>query len=285
MNFRSVLGRVPVLACLLCSLMVATVALAAPQPTNITPAFSGVWDQPDHRSQGFILNIAESPEGEMLGVAYWFTYGPDLMSAWYVAVGPIVDDRIEMTLYEAAGIGFLDSPGGEEPDVESLGTMTMWFKNCQHGYVNWESDDEMLGSGEIRIKRLTKIYRMDCAQRDRDKDDDDDGDEEEGLEFEISLDNTGVIEGAEGEAEYEEEGDEREFEVEIEGVGPGSYPVHVADTERGVIVVEEGEEDGKLKFSDPEKDDALPLDFDLPGQSVKVYFDGEVILEGAFPDA
>ena len=66
---------------------------------QITRAFSGIWDQPDHQSQGFILQISETGEGEKVAVVYWFTYGGDLLSSWYIGVGPVEGHEIPLTLY------------------------------------------------------------------------------------------------------------------------------------------------------------------------------------------
>ena len=49
----------------------------------ITASFSGIWDQPEQESQGIILQIGEQGEDEKVGIAYWFTYGPDLKTAWH----------------------------------------------------------------------------------------------------------------------------------------------------------------------------------------------------------
>ncbi len=55
----------------------------------ITSSFSGIWDQPEQESQGIILQIGEQLDEEgieqKVGIAYWFTYGPDLeqrMVSW-----------------------------------------------------------------------------------------------------------------------------------------------------------------------------------------------------------
>ncbi|NIP17593.1 MAG: hypothetical protein GWM87_05160, partial [Xanthomonadales bacterium] len=57
----------------------------------------------------------------------------------------------------------------------------------------------------------------------------------------------------------------------------------VGGLERGVIEVTEDE--GKLRWSDPQEGDDLLLDFEVLGQVIEVYFDGLVILETLFPDA
>ena len=68
----------------------------------ITRSFSGVWDQPDHESQGIILQIGEQidefGEPKKVGIAYWFTFGIDLQSSWYLGVGDVNGNEINMRM-------------------------------------------------------------------------------------------------------------------------------------------------------------------------------------------
>ena len=129
----------------------------------ITRHFTGVWEKPDHESQGIVLQITDQLEDSSVGVAYWFTYDTDLESAWYLAVGPIDGHRIDMVLYRASGIDFLeaDVPGDEH--VEAVGTLTLDFRNCNQGHASYVTPDDVLGTGDFRIRRLTSIYRSRCS--------------------------------------------------------------------------------------------------------------------------
>jgi len=117
-------------------------------------------------------------------------------------------------------------------------------------------------------------------------DDDDDGD---GLKIEADFTNTGVIEGAKGEAEFEMDSDETEFSVKIKDVPAGLYALDVDGVNYGDIEVveDDGDFEGKLKFSDPQEGDSLELLFDPRGQLIEVrQNDAEgtpVILEVLFP--
>ena len=74
----------------------------------VTRNFTGAWDQPQHESQGLNITIIDQANGEKIAVVYWYTYGDDSKSAWFLGVGPVNGDRIEMNLYEGSGVGFLD---------------------------------------------------------------------------------------------------------------------------------------------------------------------------------
>jgi hypothetical protein len=108
------------------------------------------------------------------------------------------------------------------------------------------------------------------------------------VKIDVDLDNTGAIEDAEGLAKYAIHGGNPVFEVQVEGVPEGSYSLVVDGVDVGDIEVaaedEGGKTKGKLKFSDPEKDDTLLLDFDPRGTVVEVLQDSTVILDVLFPE-
>ena len=113
-----------------------------------------------------------------------------------------------------------------------------------------------------------------------------DKDDEEGTKVEIDLASTEVIEGAKGEAEYEDYADEKEFSVKIKDVPAGLYSVKVSGDEKGIIEVveDDGDFEGKLKFTDPLEADTLELVFDPAGLLIEVLnSDDEVILHAVFP--
>ena len=132
--------------------------------------------------------------------------------------------------------------------------------------------DVILTSGDAMLGEKTKGPK-----------DKDDGDK---MKLELEFTNTGLTgyEEAEGEVEYEVSDDEIEFEVEVEDMPAGSYDLQVGGTPLGIIEVNESGK-GKLKFSDPEKEDRLPLppEFDPMGSTVTVSNSDGVILTVDFP--
>ena len=112
----------------------------------VTRNFTGLWDQTEHESQGINLQVINQDSGEKVGVAYWFTYGDDRESAWFIGVGTVSGNRIEMILYEGSGVGFLedDSPGNDQ--VAEVGTMEIEFSSCTEGEVTFVTDIEVVGS-------------------------------------------------------------------------------------------------------------------------------------------
>ena len=127
----------------------------------VTRYFSGLWEQTRHESQGIVLQIIdqEDDDGDPRAVAYWFTYGDDMQTAWYMAIGEVEGDQVVMDLYAANGVGFLEPESDLNP-VEIEGTLTLTFKNCNKGMAAYTmSEDE----GEFEINRLAGLYNGRCS--------------------------------------------------------------------------------------------------------------------------
>lgn len=370
----------------------------------ITKAFSGIWDQPDQESQGLVVQVSEQADDKKVAVVYWFTYGDDLQSTWYLASGPINGNEMNMKLFSAFDVEFMEDGVVGDANVQEVGTLDLVFKNCNHGTAFFNTPDDVIGSGEFRIKRLLGVYRTRCSGGISDDtppnakpikldvalepvSDDFPGEgsgtfwertdrsdfqvhikkmpegsgpytlqvcsvpqaeievvdgagkvdfrspesdshallsfdprdclieilDAEGVvlssgdavlaekqkgsnsggnngnpnvKIDADLDNTGAIEDAEGLAKFAIHGGNPVFEVQVEGVPEGSYSLVVDGAAVGDIevIAEDEKAKGKLKFSDPEKDDTLLLDFDPRGTVVEVLQGTTVILDVLFPE-
>lgn len=281
MNFSTALTRVSVFLSALCIFFSASVYAGDPL---ITASFSGIWDQPEQESQGIILQIGEVEDEDgveqKVGIAYWFTYGPDFQTSWYLGVGDISGDTIEMVLYTASDVGFMAENLEGDEAVVPVGAMTMEFKNCNHGTVNYEftDGDLVLEDGEFPIKRISSIYRQRCSGGITD----DTPADRKPMQMEVRL--TPVDDGVgEGKAKLWERTDRSDFKVEVEDILDGTYTVEIcADTVDPAkepqlfdIVVFEGE--GSLEFRSPEIDDKLHLNFDPRGCKIDV-LDGDLLI-------
>jgi hypothetical protein len=76
----------------------------SPERLIVTRHFTGVWDQVDQEAQGIALEVIEQFDDSRRAVGYWFTYGADRKTAWFLGVGDLIDDRIEFELYESTNI-------------------------------------------------------------------------------------------------------------------------------------------------------------------------------------
>lgn len=101
---------------------------------------------------------------------------------------------------------------------------------------------------------------------------------------EVELENTGILEGAEGSAEFESKNGFDEFEVEIKGVPTGTYGLKVGVDTVGELVVSEEGEKAKIKFSNPQKDGQRLLDFEPWDQIIEIKDElNQTILDASFP--
>ena len=88
--YRKLAARLLVFAALFAFLLATASALAA--DLVVTRYFSGLWDQPHQESQGIMLQIVDTDPDVKHAVAYWFTYGEDLESAWFIGIGQVIGD-------------------------------------------------------------------------------------------------------------------------------------------------------------------------------------------------
>ena len=249
----------------------------------ITSSFSGIWDQPEQESQGIILQIGEQDDDQKVGIAYWFTYGPDLQTSWYLGVGPVTGNTIDMVLYTASDVAFMaDNLEGNE-EVVAVGSLNLDFHNCNKGTAAYEfiEDEVVTDSGEFPIKRISSIYRMRCSGGISD-------DTPAGgkpMQLEVRLYPVEEDGAGEGKAKFWQRTDRSDFKVEVEDVPDGdTYVVRICwdnadpavEVKEFDMVVFEGE--GELEFRDPEIDDKLHLNFDPRGCKIELLEGGVVLL-------
>lgn len=279
MNFSNTLKRVSRYSVIF-ALFISASALA--DKPLITSSFSGVWDQPEQESQGIILQIGEQGEDEKVGIAYWFTYGPDFQTSWYLGIGPVVGNEISMVLYTASDIGFMaDNLEGNE-NVVPVGTLNLDFKNCNHGDATYAFDavEGVIDAGDFPIKRISSIYRQRCSGGISD-------DRPKGgkpMIMEVKLLPVAEDVSGSGKAKFWDREERMDFKVEVEDVQDGNYTVRIcADNEDPKVVVMlfdmpvlAGE--GELEFRSPESDDKLNLTFYPQGCKIEVLSGDSVVL-------
>ena len=262
-------------------LMLALLPLGAvAQDMIVTRHFTGLWDQVGYKSQGINLQIVHQDSGEKRGVAYWFTYGSDNQSAWFVGIGPASGDRIEMVLYQVQDVGFLEP--GENIEATAVGTMTMEFSSCNQGDVEFETDIAEVGSGSFEVQRITDVLNTHCTGGVSD----DTRSDVMFTEQRIGLVPARGGISASGHADFQERPDRTEFSVEAEDLADGSYRIVVGGVDRGELVVSLGR--GETEFRSPVEAGKVLLTFDPRGQEIEVHdgqgavltSDGEVLSGG-----
>ena len=243
-----------------------------PDGMIVTRHFSGIWDQVDQEAQGLAIQVVEQFDDSRKSVAYWYTYGADRKSAWFVGTGDLVDNRIELELFESGDVGFMQDNDPASDSVESIGTMVIVFESCDRGAVTFDTSDDEMGSGSFRIERLLEIMNTHCTGGISDDMHIDGMFGEQYLALEPARE--GI--NGEGRAQYEDFPGHMEFEVKVENLPDGNYHLHVGMRNRGDFMVSEGR--GEIKYASPAEDGHMPLNFDPRGKRIEVYDDREVVL-------
>ncbi|MDX2416416.1 MAG: hypothetical protein QNK19_03035, partial [Xanthomonadales bacterium] len=91
----------------------------------VTRHFTGAWAQVDQESQGLNLEVIEQSDDSRRSVAYWYTYGADRKTAWYLGIGDLIEDHIVYELYDSVDVGFMQDAEPGDDSVQSIGTMTI----------------------------------------------------------------------------------------------------------------------------------------------------------------
>jgi hypothetical protein len=244
------------------------------QDVLVTRYFTGR-DQPSHESQGINLQIIDQESGQKVAVAYWFTYGEDMESAWFLGSGSVSGNRIEMILFQGSGIDFLEDnqPGNDR--VLEVGSMEIEFSSCNQAEVQFETSIEGVGSGTFAIERFTDLYNTSCSGGVSDDTPSDVLATEQRIPLVSARDS---ISGS-GHADFEERADRTEFSVEVEDLADGSYRIFVGGADRGELVVSLGI--GETEFRSPVEAGKILLSFDPRGEVIEVSDDqGAVLTSG-----
>jgi hypothetical protein len=217
----------------------------------VTRYFSGLWEQPQHESQGLVLQIIdqEDADGDPKAVAYWFTYGDDQQSAWYIAIGEVEGDQVVMDLYATSGVDFLQPASEELNPVERIGMLTLTFMNCNKGTASYALEAEEGSEETFEIRRLAALYNSRCSGGISDNTPAD------AKPLMLQIDLLPPEEGSDGKgkAKFWERSDRSDFHVSVEYLPDGFYDVGYCDVRyNGVLEVVDGE--GAAQFRSPEAD-------------------------------
>ena len=241
----------------------------------VTRYFSGLWEQTWHENQGIVLQIIdqEDDEGDPRAVAYWFTYGEDEQSAWYIAIGEVEGNQAIMELYAAYDVGFLE-PASDGDPVERVGTLTLTFMNCNRGTGAYTLEtDELSDAGEFDIRRLAALYNSRCSGGISDNTPADA--KPLMLEADLLPPEDGM--DGKGKAKFWERSERSDFHVSVEYLPDGLYDVVYCDVVyEDVLEVLEGE--GAVQFRSPEAAGKLLLTEDPRDCPIGVWQDDVLFL-------
>ena len=238
----------------------------------VTRHFTGAWTQVDHESQGLNLEVIEQLDDSRRSVAYWYTYGADRKTAWYLGIGDLIDNRIEFELYDSTDVGFMQDATPGNDSVQSIGTMTIVFDNCDSGAVTFETSHSEVGSGTFNIARVSEVMNTHCSGG---ISDDMHADAMFGQQrMELTPAREGI--SASGHASYEDYPGHMEFEVEVEGLPDGEYHLYVGMQDRGGLTVVDGH--GRMEFTSPGETGTMMMTFDPRGVMIEIRDEQGVVM-------
>lgn len=241
----------------------------------VTRHFTGSWGQVNEQSQGLSLEVIEQLDDSRRSVAYWYTYGADRKTAWYLGIGDLDEDHIIFELFESKDVGFMQENDPDSTPVESMGTMTITFDSCDTGVVTYETDHEEVGSGSFNIKRVSEVMNTHCSGGISDDM------HADGMFGEQRMELTSAREGVagNGHARYEDFPGHMEFEIELEGMPDGDYHLFTGMQDRGGFTVQDGH--GNLEFTSPGETGKMMMTFDPRGMLIEIH-DGQGVVLSSF---
>jgi hypothetical protein len=272
-NRHLIAARPILLTALVWAAAVSTPLLAG--DLAVTRYFSGLWDQPRQENQGIVLQIVNTDDVVKNAVAYWFTYGDDLESAWFIGIGQVVGSEVILDLYTVSGIGFMQDDMPDIDRVATVGTMVLSFRNCNHGTASYDIGDGARGSGEFEIRKLAGLYHSRCSGG---ISDDTPGHAKPvHLEVELMPARDGI--SGKGKAKFWERADRSDFHVSAEGIADGDYDVLVCGASVAMLPVSAGR--GEFQFRSPGAEGKALLTFDPRGCPIALHdTEGAVLSSG-----
>ena len=239
-------------------------ASAAAEDVVVTRHFSGHWNQPEQESQGLILQVVNQDDGSKNAVAYWFTNADDRESSWLLGVGPVEANHIQLDLFRASDVGFMEDDHPGNANVAQVGSMEIEFSSCDDGTVTFSTTDSAIGSGDFPISRITSIFNTECSGGISD----DTPSDVLPSDQRISLVPARQEITASGHADFKEQPDRTEFSVESQDLADGRYRISVGGVDRGELVVSGGH--GETGFRSPAEPGKTLLTFDPRGRAIEV---------------
>ena len=238
----------------------------------VTRHFTGAWSQVDQESQGLNLEVIDQWDDSRRSVAYWYTYGTDRKTAWYLGIGDLVEDQIVYELYDSTDVGFMQDAEPDDDSIQSIGTMTIVFDSCDSGTATFETNHAEVGNGSFNIERVSAIMNTHCSGGISDDM------HADAMFGEQRMELTSAREGitGNGHARYEDYPGHMEFEIDAEGLPDGDYHLFIGMQDRGVFSVVEGR--GQMAFTSPGETGSLMMTFDPRGMLMEIHDDQGVVL-------
>jgi YVTN family beta-propeller protein len=125
---------------------------------GVIPAVSGVWYDPDHDGEGWILEILPNEQALLA----WFSYDPEGRQAWFQSIGAVEGNTITFDMTVPSGTDF--GPTFDPGDISRppWGSATFIFDSCNSGTMTYDSPLDGFGSGSLDLARISNLHGLEC---------------------------------------------------------------------------------------------------------------------------
>ena len=137
-----------------------------PNGVIVTRHFSGLWELPEHQSQGFTLHVVHQYSGERVAVAFWFTFGEDRESAWLMGQGPVIDNRMSVYKRRETIVNYAKKeadPEQTEIDIEEYSNIGLSRSFAAQAIVLPTSSEEEITAVLREIGKEDPRLQTDCG--------------------------------------------------------------------------------------------------------------------------
>ncbi len=248
-----------------------------------TRAFTGTWNQLMHPNESTIIQIVNDDAGALSGKVYWIVYDEDGIPYWYFAEGPVTDNRIDLTIYEATDPAVTPEPGGS--NLRVVGDGAIEFDNCFEGTFSGLDSISGTGGFHFKINKMSGIADTTCSGGTSDGVNPSDSP----VDIRSFFTSTVAGAGSSGKAEFEISGGRTNFNVEIEDLPVGDYDLSVDGIKHGsvrVVALSGGGTKGEIEFRSPVEPEKVLLTFDPRDKLIDISNSAsDIVLTQIFPSS
>jgi hypothetical protein len=136
-------------------------AEAVPAPDRVIAGRSGLWYDPSHDGEGWMVEVL----ADGTGLVYWFTYDDAGRQAWLIGEAEIRGRTLWIEdMLIARGTRFGAAFDSQEVVLESWGEFGFLFEDCSNARMRYESPDARFGAGTLGPIRLAFLDATSCAE-------------------------------------------------------------------------------------------------------------------------
>jgi N-acetylneuraminic acid mutarotase len=137
-------------------------ASTVPDPDRIVAGRSGLWYDPNHDGEGWMIEVLT--EGTVL--VYWFTYDDQGRQVWLIGQARAFGKTLWIEdMLITRGTRFGDAFNSEDVELIPWGDFGFLFEDCRNARMRYASGDQRFGEGTLVPKRLAFLADTECVEQ------------------------------------------------------------------------------------------------------------------------